>query len=164
MLGNLSSDSPDFYQLDFGYWFSKKDAIILTAKTWKFSAPLGIPYGSSYGDKEQEYPGYVRAFGIGVDYQRILWKGLFSTFQVNPFYQRYNSTNKEKIQSGFQLFLVFRLGYHLDLFKKCFYIEPSVACNYWPINTNLPESFKIKENKWPNYFLFEPGLNFGINF
>ncbi len=57
-----------------------------------------------------------------------------------------------------------RLGYHLELFKKRFYVEPFVAFNYWPINTNLPESFAKMENKWPDYFLFEPGLNFGIKF
>ncbi len=164
MLGNLFANPPDFYQLDFGYWLTPKDAIIITAKTWKYPAPLGIPYGSTFGSKDEEFPGYVRAFGVGVDYQRMLWKGLFSTIQVNPFYQTYNNRDKEKIQSGFQLFLVLRLGYHIELFKKRFYLEPSVAFNYWPINTNLPESFARMESRWPNHFLFEPGLNFGIKF
>jgi len=164
MLGNLGSDSPDFYQLDFGCWLTRKDAIIITAKTWKYTAPLGIPYGSAFGAKEEEYPGYVRAFGIGADYQRMLWKGLFSTVQVQPFYVSYNNPEKIKIQSGFQLFLALRFGYHIELFKNRFYLEPSVAFNYWPVYTNLPVSFATKENKWHNYFLFEPGLNFGIKF
>jgi len=164
MLLNLGSNSGDFYQLDFGYWLTRKDAIILTAKTWKYLAPLGIPYGSALGAKEMEYPGYVRAFGIGADYQRMLWKRLFSIVQVQPFFVSYNNQNKTKIQNGFQLFLALRLGYHIDLFKNRFYLEPSVAFNYWPIYTNLPPSFAAKENKWHNYFLFEPGLNFGIKF
>jgi len=162
MLLNLGSNSGDFYQLDYGYWLTRKDAIIITAKTWKYLAPLGIPYSPALGAKEEEYPGYVRAYGIGADYQRMLWKGLFSTVQVHPFLVSYNNPDKTKIQKGFQLFLALRLGYHIELFKNQFYLEPSVALNYWPIYTNLPASFAEKENKWHNYFLFEPGLNFGI--
>ncbi len=75
MAGNLFANPPDFYQLDFGYWLTPKDAVIITAKTWKYPAPLGIPYGPTFGSKDEEFPGYVRAFGIGVDYQRMLWKG-----------------------------------------------------------------------------------------
>jgi len=70
----------------------------------------------------------------------------------------------EKIQSGFQLYLQARIGYRLELFEKRFFLEPSISFNYWPINTNFPNKFLEKENNWPNYFLFEPHLNFGINF
>jgi hypothetical protein len=70
----------------------------------------------------------------------------------------------EKIQNGFQLFLTGRVGYHIRLFKDRFFLEPSIAVTYWPINTNVPESFAEVEKKWPNYFLFEPGLHFGVKF
>jgi len=59
---------------------------------------------------------------------------------------------------------LFRLGYHFEFFKNRVYLEPSVAFNYWPIDTNFPASFSAIENKWPDYFLLEPGLNFGIKF
>lgn len=32
------------------------------------------------------------------------------------------------------------------------------------IDTNTPQSFKEMDNKWNNYFLFEPNLYIGINF
>jgi hypothetical protein len=35
---------------------------------------------------------------------------------------------------------------------------------FWPINSNLPESFQREENKWKKYFLGEPGLHFGFRF
>ena len=70
----------------------------------------------------------------------------------------------EKMQNGFQLFNTFRFGYHFKLFKNRVFIEPSVCVTWWPVNTNMPQSFQIEEDKWNNYFLFEPGLHFGINF
>ena len=48
--------------------------------------------------------------------------------------------------------------------KEELFIEPSVAFTHWPINTNMPESFAKLEERWPNYFLFEPGLHIGYNF
>ncbi len=42
------------------------------------------------------------------------------------------------------------------------FLEPSVAFNYWPVNTNFPTSFDEIESGSPDYFLFEPGLHFGF--
>jgi len=163
-VGNLFPDPPQFYQLNFGYWLSKKDAIVVEAITWKYGYPLGIPYGPDFDSPEEAYPGYIRGFGLGIDYQRFHWKKLYSTVHVTPFLQNFYDSDKNKIQNGFQLFLQLRLGYHFDLFKDRFYIEPSITFNYWPVNTNFPDSFAEIESDWPNYFLFEPGLNFGIKF
>jgi hypothetical protein len=80
------------------------------------------------------------------------------------FYKNYINSDREIIDRGFQLFLTFRLGYHIKMFKDRFFLEPNLAFTYWPINTNVPESFSELESKWPNYFLFEPGLHFGITF
>ena len=166
MLYNFVDDPqpPSFYQLNLGYRITSKDILIVEAMTWKYYAPIGIPYGLSYGDTSQNFPGYARNFGVGLAYQRFLWKGLYSTLHITPFVQQYFSPDKVKIQTGFQLFTTLRLGYHLNLFKDRFFIEPSVACTYWPINTNMPESFAVQEDKWPNYFLFEPGFHVGFNF
>ena len=62
------------------------------------------------------------------------------------------------------LFMTYRLGYHVQLFKNRFFIEPSVAMTHWPVKTNVPESFARLDSKWPSYFLFEPGLHFGVKF
>ena len=164
ILGNLFPDPPSFYQLDYGYRLTQKDAVIIQAITWSYHAPLGIPYGPSFESDDESYPGSVRAYGVGMGYQRFLWKGFYSTVHATPFLQNFLDPGKEKIQQGFQLFLQLRLGYQLLFFNDQYYFEPSIAFNYWPINTNLPASFAKIENKWPNYFLCEPGLNFGIKF
>ncbi|MCY7358239.1 MAG: hypothetical protein LH609_12425, partial [Rudanella sp.] len=156
---NLFPESADFYELDYGYRITGNDALIVRAITWKYIAPLGIPYGPSFEAKEENYPGYVRAFGLGIGYQRFVWKGLFAAIHAIPFLQTMHETGQAKTQKGFQLFLQAQTGYRVNFSRQRFYIEPSVAFNHWPVNTNLPASFVPKEHKWPNYFLFEPHLN-----
>jgi hypothetical protein len=39
---------------------------------------------------------------------------------------------------------------------------PSVAFQRWPVDTNAPEDSAERDPCWPNYFLFEPGLHFGV--
>jgi len=164
-IANFFPDAADFYELDYGYRYTGKNAILLRTITWKYNAPLGIPYNSSsYGSTDEKYQGYVRAFGIGIGYQRIIWRGLFSSVYATPFLQNFYNTDGKKLNNGFQLFLQAYIGYRIQLLKKRFYIEPSIAFNYWPVNTNFPSTFLQKENKWPNYFLFEPHLNLGLNF
>lgn len=164
MLANFLPDPPSFYQLSYGYRFTPKETLIIEAITWEYEAPLGIPYGSSFESDDERFPGYVRDIGIGVTYHRFLYKRLYSSFNITPFYQEYFTPENKKLQDGFQLFLTLRFGYRLPVFKNQAFLEPSIAFTHWPINTNLPESFQKQENKWPNYFLFEPGLNFGFIF
>ena len=166
MLVNLvpAHDNPRFFQLNFGYRITPKDAIIAEAITWQYHQPIGIPYGPSYAKVEENFPGIVRDYGIGVAYQRFHWKGLYTTIHATPFFQQYLTPEKEVIQTGFQLFLVGRVGYHFRFFKEKLFVEPSVAFTHWPINTNMPESFEVLEQKWNNYFLFEPGLHVGMEF
>ena len=164
VLGNFLPDPPEYIQLNYGYQFTPRDAIIFEFITWNYDAPLGIPYGQSWEDEDKDFPGYVKDYGIGVGYQRFHWKGLYTTIQATPFLQQYFTPEKEKIQNGFQLWLQLRLGYRVEFFNHRFFIEPSFVCNYWPVNTNLPESFQILEDEWPNYFLGEPGLHFGFKF
>lgn len=166
MLGNLSSENrPDFVQLNFGYRLTPENVVSLELITWKYAWPLGIPYGESMEAPEYEYPGYVREFGFSLVYQRFWWKGLYSSIHAMNAFQKYMDENEQKIQNGYQLFLTYRLlGYHIPLFKNRAFLEPSIALTHWPINTNVPESFKALEDEWGNYFLFEPRLHFGINF
>jgi len=164
VLANLLPNPPSFYQLNYGYRFSPKETIIIEAITWEYEAPLGIPYGASFGSSDEDFPGHVRDTGIGLTYHRFLYKKLFSSINAMPFYQEYFTSEGKKIQTGFQLFLTLRFGHRISLFNNRAFLEPSIAFTHWPINTNLPGSFQKQENKWPNYFLFEPGLNFGIVF
>lgn len=166
MFGNFSSENnPGFAQLNFGYRFSPKNAVSLELITWKYAWPLGIPFGDDFEAPEFEYPGHIREFGFAFAYQHFWWKGLYSSVHALNAFQKYTDENGDKIQNGYQLFLTYRIvGYHFKFFKNRVFVEPSVAITHWPINTNVPASFEKQDQDWPNYFLFEPGLHFGIKF
>ena len=166
LIGNIVPDDPNppgFVQLNFGYRLTPKDVFSVELKTWKYAWPLGIPYGDSRTNEIEKYPGYVRSFGLGLVYQRFLWKGAYASVDAMNTQQRYVDDQDHHIQNGYQLFMTYRLGYHFRFFKNRLFIEPSIAVTHWPINTNVPESFASLEKKWPNYFLMEPGLHFGVN-
>ena len=153
------------YEFHFGYKISPKDKLEIKACTWKLFEPMGIPLWDSHLQQESEwYPGKIKESGIGIGYQRILWKGLFASLEILPLKKTYLDNNKNKIDDGFKLYTTYHLRYHISLFKNRFYLEPQIHCNYWPIDTKGPQGFEDKESEWNNYFLFEPNLYFGINF
>lgn len=165
MLGNfLPKNRPDFIQLNLGYRITAKDVVSLEIKTWKYEWSLGIPYGDSYEAPEEQFPGYIREYGFAVVYQRFWWKGLYTAVHVMPSWQRFINEEGNKIDNGFQLFNTYRLGYHVKLFKDRFFIEPSIAITHRPFNSEMPESFKVLNDKWSKFFFGEPGLHFGYNF
>ena len=160
----ISSPSPEYLQLNYGYRITTKDILSVEAITWAYHAPLGIPYGPDKANQNNNFPGKVKAYGIGLSYKRFLWKGGYIQVHTTALKQHYLDTSDKKIQSGFQLFNTLRFGYHINVFKKRIFIEPSIAFTSWPINTNLPNAFQMEEDRWNKFFLFEPGLHFGINF
>lgn len=163
-LMNLAPDSPDFYQLSLGCRLDPRNVVFLNGITWKYPAPLGIPYGPSFESPDEAYPGYVRAFGLGLGYQRFIWKGLFASLYATPFLQNFYSSDDRTLGSGFQLFLQLQAGYQMNFFKGRLFLKPAVSFNYWPVNTGFPDDFREKEKNWPDYFLFEPHLNIGVSF
>ena len=164
MLMNFTNDPPEYYQLNFGYRFTPKDVVVLEAITWTYKGPLGRPYGLDFGNSESDFPGKVRAIGGGLAYKRFIWKQLYGQVHATAFHQRYLDEAGKKIQTGFQLFNTIRVGYQFRFFKNRFFLEPSVACTFWPVNTNLPDSFQQQEDRFRKFFLGEPGLHFGFNF
>ena len=167
MLGNFipnDPNRPDFIQLNVGYRITPKDVVFLEFKTSKFDWPLGIPWEKLFDGQRENYPGYVRQKVIGLAYNRFWWKGLYTGVHAMNAFQTYRNEDKTKITNGYTLFMTYRLGYQVKLFKNRFFIEPSVGLTHWPVKTNTPQSFKEKDSKWPNYFGWEPGLHFGINF
>lgn len=153
------------YEFHLKYQLTPKDKIGIKATTWKLFEPMGIPLWDPHLMKESEfYPGRLREIGLGVTYQRFLWKGLFTTVEILPQFKTYFDENDNKIGNGFKLYTSYHLGYHVSLFKDRMFIEPQIHCQYWPVDTNIPQGFKLKEDKWHNYFLFEPNLYVGINF
>jgi hypothetical protein len=153
------------YEFHLGYKLTPKDKIGIKVATWKLFAPMGMPMQEQLKfDENNFYPGRLRENGIGVTYQRMIWKGLFATIEILPQVKTYLDENEKKIGNGFKLYTTYHLGCHISLFKDRMYIEPQVHCNYWPIDTKIPHGFNEKESKWNNYFLFEPNLYIGINF
>ena len=153
------------YELHFKYKLTPKDIIGIKVATWKMFAPMGMPMAEQLKfDDNNFYNGRLRESGIGITYQRILWKGLFTTVEILPQIKTYLDKDNNKVGNGFKLYSSYHLGYHISMLKNRIYIEPQIHCQYWPINTNTPQSFKEKDSQWNNYFLFEPNLYIGINF
>lgn len=152
-------------EFHFGYKLTPKDKIGIKVASWELFAPMGIQMWDPLFQKESEFfPDKLSESGIGVTYQRMLWKGLFAAVEILPLWKTYLNENKEKIDDGFKLYTSYHVGYHISFLKNRFFIEPQVHCNYWPIDTKAPQGFEAKERKWSNYFLFEPNLYIGVNF
>lgn len=163
-LQNVDQFPNSLYHVHYGYWLSKKDVIRAEFKTWKYTRPLGIPFGPTFQSDAAKYPGSIREFGIGFGYQRFLWKGLYASVNATPLVQVYLDDEDKKMDDGFQLLITSRIGYHISFFKNRLFVEPSLAATHWPVRTDPPATFAAKESRWPNYFLFEPGLHFGVKF
>ncbi len=167
LLGNLSTTNPpSFFQLNLGYRLTAKDVISLEPKTWKYAWPNGIhPFlNKAYGKPEEQFPGYIREYGISLAYQHFYYKGFYAELNLMPTWQRFFNPNGTKINDGFQLFNTYRLGYHIKLFKDKFFLQPSLAITHRAYHTQLPAGFKQLDDKWPKFIFAEPGLHFGYNF
>lgn len=171
LVGKEWDDRVNTQHLEFHVKRNLDDKNIIGVKfaTWRLFQPMGIVWWDGLKDKiesESEfYPGHVRETGIGISYQRMLWKGLFATVEVLPQYKTYLDLEDNKIGDGFKLYNSFHLGYHISLGKKKrFFFEPQVHSQFWVFDTKAPEGFKELDDKWRNYFLFEPNLYFGVNF
>jgi len=154
------------YEIQARYQLTDKDGVGVKAAIWKLFAPMGIPiWDDQFLEEDAFYPGRIREAGVGVTYQRKLWKGLFTTLEILPLKTTYFDESDIQIDSGFKLYNSYHLGYHIPLFKKGrFFIEPQIHINHWVVNTNVPQAFKAEEAKWDNYFLIEPNLYIGIKF
>ena len=151
-------------EFHFGYKITPKDRIEIKIATWSLFEPMGIPWGPYKMQESEAYPGRLEESGIGITYQRILWKGLFAQIEILPLWKTYLDESEKKIDDGFKLYTSYHLGYHIPMFKNRFFIEPQIHCNYWPIDSKGPQGFEDIESKWNNYFLFEPNLFIGVNF
>ena len=158
MLSNFGKKPADYVLLTYGYKLTQKDRVFTEFNTWKYSEPIG-----TYDNSKEYYPGYTRCMGIGLGYQRFIWKGAFAVAQGTSFLKHYYDEDNKKIQNGYQLYLQFVVGYRLQFFKKRLYLEPAWALKYWPVDTNFPDAFAEIEDGAPKY-IFEPSLNIGFNF
>jgi hypothetical protein len=166
MLFNLNpfeNNPPHFYQLNLGTRLSPRDAVSLEFITWQYAWPLGIPWGDDFEAEGKGYPGSIRDIGVALVYQRFLWRGAYTAVHALNALQMYTKENGASVGTGYMLFLTYRAGYHFDVGKR-FFIEPSVAATHWPVRTGVPAEFRAVDDRWNNYFLFEPGLHVGYEF
>lgn len=166
LLGNLSPvNPPGFAQLNLGYRITGKDVISVEVITWKHSWPLGINpiYNNQYGKPETKFPGNIREYGIGLAYQRYLWKGLYLAVHATPMRQIYRDETRKNVGYSFIIFNTNRIGYHIKLFRDKMFIEPSLGIAGRPYQGKMPADFKEQDDKWPKWTP-EPGLHFGFNF
>ncbi|GAB5534499.1 MAG: hypothetical protein Rubg2KO_07480 [Rubricoccaceae bacterium] len=165
VLYNLVPDPnpPRFVMVTAGYRLTDNDDLSVEAITWQYHGPKGRPYGPDFESASSNFPGRVRAYGVGLAYRRVLWKDLYAALHSTPMLQEFLDEELDRIQTGFILFNTARVGYEFRLFDGRVFAQPSVAATFWPINTNLPDDFQAEEDTWPSYFLAEPGLHVGIN-
>jgi hypothetical protein len=151
---NFGPTSVSMYEFHVGYKVTPKDRIEIKVATWRLLQ-----------QESEWYPGRIRESGIGITYQRFLWKGLYAQIEILPLVKKYMNENNKKIDDGFKLYTSYHLGYHIPLFKNRLFLEPQIHCNYWPIDSKGPQGFEEGENKWKNnYVLFEPNIFIGVNF
>jgi len=166
LLGNFDKvDPPRFAQLNVGYRITGRDVVSIELITWQHSFPLGINpfYNKQYGKPEEKYSGRIREYGISFAYQRYLWKGLYAAVHVAPMWQTFTNESGNKVGDGFIIFNTYRVGYHIKLFKDRLFFEPSLGIAGRPYQSEMPDGFKQKDDKWPKWTP-EPGLHFGFNF
>lgn len=165
LFGNLDkTNNPEYIQLNAGYRITPRDVVQVRFKRSVYAWPIGLPFGSPSFDKAGEnYPGHARILAPQIGYQRFWWKGIYTAVYVLNAFEKYMDENNKKIGNGFTLYTDFYLGYQFKFFKDRFFFEPAIGISYWPIRSNVPESFKAVEKKWPNYFV-QPGLDFGFKF
>ncbi len=166
MLGNFipnDPNPPEYIQLNIGYRLTPKDVVSFEFKRSIYAWPIGIPFGPSFDAPGLNYPGHARILAPTLGYQRFWWKGAYASVYALNAFEKYIDENQVKIGNGYTLYLNFHLGYQFKFFKNRFFFEPAIGCSYWPVRTNVPESFELVEKEWPNYFI-QPGLHFGFNF
>lgn len=165
MLANVIPDNnpPGMVYLNLGYRITGRDVISLEFKTWKYGWPIGIPFGKSYEAEGEGFPGFIREYGVSLNYQRYIWNGLFAQVDVMPAFQTFVNENDNKIDNGFQIFNTYSIGYHIKLFKDRFFFDPSIAITHRPYQSKMPDSFQQVDDRWPRFFFWQPGLHFGFN-
>ena len=161
---NWLGEDVGMYELHVGYRLTARDSVGVKATTWKLNKPLGIPaWDPALWEKSEYYPGRVRELGVGVFYQRRLWKGLFASAELLPLRKVFLDERGRELETGFRLYASAHVGWHLSFWRGRLFIEPQVHCNYWPIDSKGPEGFARMDARWNSYFLFEPNLYLGVN-
>lgn len=154
-----------FYEMHIGKEISTKDKVGVKMARVKLFQPLGIQaWDLDVNSKSEWFDGRIEEYGLGVFYQRNLWKGLYASVELMPFLKVFLDKEDKKIENGFRLYTSYHIGYHIPLFKNRIFIEPQIHSQYWPINSKGPSGFSEQIQRNDKYFLFEPNIYIGIKF
>src|SRR5688572_1127365 len=132
MVMNALPNPPQFYYLEIDYAFDEHNSLVIEPLTWTYPAPIGIPYGASYEDASENYPGYVRSVGVGLGWRYNFYRGLNASIRAINFLQLYYEEDRPPV-TGYQLFLQARFGWRWTPTRYGFWIEPAVGFNWWPV-------------------------------
>lgn len=159
---NALPEPPDFWYLEVNRRLTERGHLVFEALTWNYPAPIGIPFGPSWGDESEQYAnnGLVRSVGAGLGWRQEFLQRWNASLRAYHFYQIYSEDGSPD-RHGYQLLLLARAGWRWGQDRTGLWIEPSITANWWPIEIGRPESFKTADDRWPSYMLFEPWLNFG---
>lgn len=164
LFGNFSKvNKPEYIQFNIGYRITPKDIVSFRFKRSVYAWPIGIPFGPSFDAPGLNYPGHARILAPQLGYLHFWWKGFYTSLYALNAFEKYMDQDNKKIGNGYTLYLDFYVGYQFKFFKNRFFFEAGIGCSYWPLRTNVPQSFKSLEEKWPNYFI-QPALDIGYNF
>ncbi|MBK9759935.1 MAG: hypothetical protein IPO90_08200 [Flavobacteriales bacterium] len=100
----MDEKSVEMYELHVGYRITTRDIVAIKAATWKLFEPMGIPWGPHKIQDEEAYPGRLREYGVGVCYQRMLWKGAFAAVEVMPMKKVFLDESDKQLDTGFKLY------------------------------------------------------------
>jgi len=64
---------------------------------WKYGWPIAIPFGKSFKAEGEGFPGYIREYGVSLNYQRFLRNRLFAQADVMPAWQTFVNDSGDKI-------------------------------------------------------------------
>lgn len=160
MIANALPRSPHFAYLEADAALGERSAVTFGALTWRYDAPIGIPYGDSLGDPSERYPGFVRSVGAGAGWRQRVAGGLAVSAWAFHLLQLYTQDHRAT-RTGYQLFLQARAGWRWQLADPGPWLEPALAFNAWPVELGRPRAFRERDDRWPSYFLLEPWLNAG---
>lgn len=156
----IPNDNTFFYEIDYGYKLNSKIDLVAGANVYQYTFPMSAPWTDA-----TEYPGTVLSYGFLAACQYYVWRNFYVDQMFNPLFLKYNNQETPSKENGFMLLLATRIGYHYDfkMFDKSFYIEVGGEISYWPVNANVPQEFKIVDDKYKSY-TFSPALQFGYKF
>lgn len=88
---NALPEPPDFWYLEVHRRLTDRGHLVFEALTWNYPAPIGIPFGPSWGDESERYAndGLVRSIGAGIGWRQDFLRRWNASLRAYHFHQTY---------------------------------------------------------------------------